>query len=510
MSLTKRQIMEIARFDWKRRTGLDFDGRRYGSVTGGKAKRLTDAWSPCHGSDVFKGKERPTRKTLRYNYIVARTTNGRSGAPEPQPVDVDVLHVAVRLDRAYRQVVKDVGRWHIRSGRLELRDIDYHGIGGWIVEWQDEDWKCRAAGDGPRIGKPLDDGWCNGGKWKFNTGLTFPWHETVNPKALKGTRYEWCQYGDDTPCKAGLVDWLMMYRAEPKIELLAKAGMYALICPVGLKALKDRRIRDWCMAHREEIARGERYRRHEAADILYAARHGGTIAAARKRREFVTDARRYVGGGPWRIDYDRLRKAIGRWHVGIDEFSRYLEYAHDCGLDLRNEGTLYPPTKGGREVFMARLEKLESRAARVRRARERKEREAEERRIAEVMKTRLPELEAFQRSFERTAELTGCGYTIRLAKSQEELLAEGRRMGNCVGCGTYGRGIVEGDTLIVMLGLGGRSHCDIEIERKTWTVRQCYLKGNKRAPEEMHELARRIAACCKAEWKRMKRRRRAA
>ena len=75
-------------------------------------------------------------------------------------------------------------------------------------------------------------------------------------------------------------------------------------------------------------------------------------------------------------------------------------------------------------------------------------------------------------------------------------------MGNCVGNGTYGRGIVEGDRLIVMLGLGGKSYCDIEIDRRNWRVRQCYLKGNTTPPEEVRELAARIAAFLKDEHRR--------
>ena len=61
----------------------------------------------------------------------------RRGKARP---DVTVVHVAVRLNGAYQPVVKDVGRWHIKTGHLELRDIDFHGLGGWIVEWDKEDW----------------------------------------------------------------------------------------------------------------------------------------------------------------------------------------------------------------------------------------------------------------------------------------------------------------------------------------------------------------------------------
>ena len=83
-------------------------------------------------------------------------------------------------------------------------------------------------------------------------------------------------------------------------------------------------------------------------------------------------------------------------------------------------------------------------------------------------------------------------------------------MGNCVGCGLYGKGIVEGDRLIVMLkkpnGKGFESFCDIEIDRKTWVVKQCYLKKNEQAPEEVRELARKIAHWLKAVHKRHQKR----
>ena len=525
MSLHKWQIEEIAAFDWKKRAVHDFDGRRYGSVTGRRAPHFTEAWCPCHGSDLYNGKKRPTRKTLRYNYIVVGNGSRTlaevfaDGAAEKPPewgkLEVTVVHVAVRLNSAYRQVVKDVGRWHIKTGKLELRDIDYHGLGGWIVDWQKEDWAGGGkrgskgkAETGPLIGKPLDSGWWNGGKWKFNMGLSFPWHEVINLDALKGTRYEYCQYADDTPCKAGLVDWLIMYRQEPKIELLAKMGLYTLICPAGIKALKDKRIRDWIIAHREEVAGN-----HDATDIIYAARHNVTLKYAEKRQRLIGDIRwrmRYWNDRvKVKLDYDRLMKTLPKWHVRTEEYLRYLEYAIKCGLDLRNDGTAYPPTKGGREAFMARLEELEAECARLEEIRERAERKrrkadekAEREWIAKTMKVRFEEIEAFQKSLKRTDILKGCGYTLVLAKTQEELLAEGRKMHNCVGCGTYGQAIVKGDSLIVMLKNRSESFCDIEIDRRSWKVKQCYLKHNELAPKEVQELAKRLAAWFKEEHQR--------
>lgn len=455
MSLTRKQVAEIVRFD--------------------AAHRPSGRWLP-------------TRRTLRYNYIVPdRTKDARRR-------DVTVVHVAVRLDGARRPVVKDVGRWDIKTGRLTLRDMDYHGLGGWIVGW-------RAS-----------EGWCDGGAFRFGDGLTFPWQATVNPEALKGTRYAYCRYSDEARCKAGLVGWLMLYRQEPKVELLARAGLHSLICPAGIAALKSRRIRDWVTAHAAEIAG----RWCKARDVLYAARHGLTINEAVKRFELAATVRRWlaVDWAKPRLDFERIAKALPKWGVDAAEYARYLNHAHAAGRDFRNEGTLYPPTAGGRAAFMARLEALERAEARRRLAearrlnRERRTREAAERkRLAETMKVRAAELEAFQRSLDHVRTLKGCGYVLVLAKTQKELLAEGNRMHNCVGCGTYGEGIVAGDLLIVMLrDADGKSFCDIEISRSSWTVRQCYLKRNERAPQDVLTLADRIAAALKAEHARHRRR----
>lgn len=443
MSLTCKQIDEIVRFDAARR--------------------------PCG--------RRPIRSTLRYNYIVPdRTRDARRR-------DVTVVHVAVRLDAAYRPVVKDVGRWNVRTRRLELRDICYRAIAGWVVDWG------------------ADGKWQDGGAWTCGDGLSFPWHETVNPDALKGTRYAFCQYDDKTHGKAGLVGWLILYRQEPRVELLAKAGLCRLVCPAGLAALKDRRVREWVTAHRDELASV----RCKVRDVLFAARRGLTLSAAAAHFRIVENVRHWLEGdcARLRLDWARLAKALPKWGVGEAEYARYLNHARAAGLDLRNEGTLYPPTAGGRAAFMARLEALEAAEARKRRA----QAAARRKRRAEMMEVRAAELEAFQRSLDRVRTLKGCGYVLVLAKTQKELLAEGKRMHNCVGCGTYGEGIVAGDLLIVMLrDADGKSFCDIEISRRSWTVRQCYLKRNERAPQDVRTLADRIAAALKAEHARHRRR----
>ena len=110
------------------------------------------------------------------------------------------------------------------------------------------------------------------------------------------------------------------------------------------------------------------------------------------------------------------------------------------------------------------------------------------------MAARLPEIASFQASLERTKLFDlGKGVKAVLVKSQKELLAEGKRMHNCVGMGHYGEGIVRGDTLILMFRVGGKSFCDAEIDRRTWKVRQCYFAHNHPATPEYQAAAKAIA-----------------
>ena len=524
MSLTKKQVAEIVAFDSMCRYGGEYDGRRYGSITGPKAPRMTEDWTPCYGvnpQDERNGikRKKVCRKTLRYNYIVpAKTRNAKTR-------DVTVLHVAVRLDQYYVPVVKAVARFHTATGITEMGDMDYKGIAGWCVQWSSADYRGKkptGRAPAPRLAKSgawwvLKDG-KTPEKWHYGRGYHFPYHETINVAALQETRFKYCQYADVDTGLTGLVDWLMLYREEPKVEHLAKAGWYGLITPTGIKALKDRKVFDWMRKHTKEASKELRVQY-----LVWAARHGKSLKTAVNffnfKRLFTHNLwaidhaieRRWHEEHPdeprprknrLRIDWWRLYSTWSKWKIDVTEYINYLQAAVEAGLDWRNEGTLYPPTKGGRDAFMERYERLEAQVATEESKRAIRKAKAERKRLKALFAERMPEIEMFQKSLERVKTLKGCGYKIILAKTQEELLAEGNKMNNCVGNGVYGRGILEGDTLIVMLkNPAGRSLCDIEIERKAWRVRQCYLKGNQLPPDEVRKLAKRIAAELKKIYK---------
>lgn len=520
--LNSQQLREVIAFDRRARGLQQYDGRRYGTSSKRalaycKGHVLEDGMPLC---EVFKNSEQisywngangtrmkdcaPTRKTLRYNYIVRGKWTKDSRKRE-----VRVFHVAVRLNREFCPVVKVVATYDPRTNKVQFRDMGYHQLGGWIVYWDRKDYENKSirawicpSGLGDWFDHPC----------KWGDGLKFPWHETVNPSALEGTRYQWCQYRDGLG--TGLCDWLQLYREEPHIENLAKMGLYDFITPFATKALKDKRVFRWVLEHADELKK-----RCSVKAAVWAAKNGKTLADGNRHFELVESMKHAFGwhGRPdgIRFDYERVAKLLKKWHVHVEDYGRYLCECERAGLDLRNEGTLYPPTKGGRDAFVARTEALEREGDRIERNARRREarlhakeeRERQER-LANLAKERAPEIEAFQKSLDRTKTLRGCGYKLVLAKTQAELLKEGKRMHNCVGCGTYGEGIVLGNTLILtMQGRDEKARFCVEIDRKSWKVRQCYGRHNSAASDEVRDLAVRVADELKNVFRSMKKRR---
>ena len=491
--LTRELIRKVVAFDRAKRCGGEYDGRRMGSRTGKDVPSYTEAWAPVEHPGTEGGKP-PTRKTLRYNVIVrapsCRGPNARKRNLRTR--EVAVVHVAVRLNRAYTPVVKEVSRIDLATGEIVWGDMKYCQVGGWVVEWDRSDWDGKTRRDwihAPRSAFEFVHRYRTGG------ALTFPWHETVNPEDLKGTRYEYCQW----PGRHGLVDWLMLYRAEPKIETLAKMGLAWLCTPAAAKALRDPSVRRYLTDHAEELRREGKRGGCGVREFVWAAKRNATIRAAELHFELVEEFRIHNVVRGLRIDYERVRKMLPKWGAEVREYARYLSYAARAGLDMRCEGVLYPPVGRGETAFHARLESLETKAERREREARRKKEEARRREIADLMAARLPEIRAFQESLD-AARIVDLGKGVRavLAKSQEELVEEGKRMHNCVGMGHYGEGIVRGNTIIVMFRDGGRSVCDVEIDRRNWSVRQCYFRHNKPATEEYRNAASLVAAHLKS------------
>lgn len=469
-------------------------------------------------SDVADDKNKVSRKSLRYNYIVK--------GPEKNETEreLSMLHVAVKLAKDYTPRVKVIGLIRFKKGKafVTLGDVEYRFCAGWCVYWSKEDFSNRKNGDWD----VTLYGWEKKlYLYKFGTGTSFPWHDVINKDEILQTKYKYCGWSRNIG--VGLVDYLVLYNIDKRVEILVKHKLYTLVKKGGIALLKDRKMMDFVRQHADEIRSGH-YRFRE---ISYAAKSGTSIEDAQKHFEFVTDINRYLPRKTnyWsackkcltaRIDYARLRKLIPKWGITNSEYGRYVDLCLSLGEDDRCEGILYPPVRDGRKTFMSRLERLEyelnreeaekkrarRRAERKKLEQERAERRKEKEFVTKTLAVRMKELETFQNGADRVLDMSESGYTCVVAKTREELIKEGRRMNNCLGYATYGKGVVRGDTLILMFkDRNGKSYCDVEIDRSNWTVRQCYLKGNALPDDDIRTMAEKVAAEMKKVYKKNRR-----
>lgn len=156
----------------------------------------------------FDAQTRTNRRTRRFNYLVPARNGG-----------VKIFTVAVRRTKDERTEAKVIATHDPRRKRIFLRDVVFAGIPGWITVWD----KNVSAGT-------ID--------WTFDCGAAFPWEPVVNPEVLAETKYARCgwQVG-----KIGLADFLHLYEADSRVEYVAKARLWKLVTPGGIKRLGENR-----------------------------------------------------------------------------------------------------------------------------------------------------------------------------------------------------------------------------------------------------------------------------
>lgn len=429
---------------------------------------------------------RSSRHARRYNYI--RPAPPTDGSPLP---DAEVWQVAVRIRKDGTPCAKAVARFSPAKGRIMARDLYATFCMGWKVLWDEADERAAAN----RHGFVRAEGVYDWEDIAVGRGCGFMDAPDVNADALDGTRYRWCMWTKDNPW--GIADWLTLYRAEPKVELLAKMGLWRLCTKACADELRGAKARAYLLAHADELRRCQT----GAREFLWACRRNVPPIDGARHFETVRtiEVCLFSGCRPKRVDYDRVERMLPRWHATAVEYGRYLMFAKKCGLDLECEGVAYPPPdRPGRETFRERLERLEEEdAARVREEIALRKKDEARRRAAEAARVRetVKELERLDAALAASGEAyAGDGVTCSVATSRAQLRDEGRKMRNCVGNGRYWDETSRGESFILLFRRNGRPFVDAEVDRRTFRVRQCYAKGNSPAPDEVADAARRAAA----------------
>jgi hypothetical protein len=369
----------------------------------------------------------------------------------PDGDDMEIHTIACKYRRDGSVVAKEVVRASVDDPFQHVKDVACMAISGYVVDWSPE-----------KIGRPRD--WSYNGRWESEAyAPRCKWKiacEVVNPEALLDhPRFRYCSWswgcGD-------ILDYLKVFAKNPRIELLAKAGLgrFGSCSGFAKRLASDKRMARFLMENAEEVKEC-----CYGCDVIGKAyRDGSTLAEAdtriRNRRHF----RAY--GLPPEVD---ASKAMA-YKRGLSEYDycRYLQNCKRLGLDLLDTKNAFP------RRFKQRAQVIADQCAEL----DRKAR-------AELAKQQDQQIAATATRFARLERRTSAlRYTI--PRKTAELIREGKRMSNCLGNGHYAAKMARGETLIVFVRRAERPNAAfvaVEFSPDQKRVLQCYAAKNGRPPE---------------------------
>lgn len=341
------------------------------------------------------------------------------------------------------------------SGKAYVRDVFFNFYGGYQVSWGDGTYKSQNPG-GMVIGNYEFN------RWYLTVGGDFHCYQNdvLNPEFLDGTEFRYCAY-DGT---VALLDYLREYKANPKIELLAKfcTCRYAMKRNLVKAVEKDKGLARYLIANRQIWASHD----FSAEVIKSAYRYKTTLEyehdleQAKKRFRYADETGKRILALLKEMSDKTARQLLAYIvDVGTENYIDYMQAVIGLNLDL-SESKNYMP-----HDFMywhdLRIDEYESLAAKIDRRKRR-----------ELVKAFTAVSVAY-----KPLEYIGESYSVFIAKNPTELVREGSVLHHCVGKRGYDKKMSEGRTLIFFIRETEKPtvpYVTAEIEVKSGKLLQCY------------------------------------
>ena len=434
-----------------------------------------------------------------------------------RPLATGRLRLVLAATRSIGGEVRGVAEWLVGEPSWRINPtFDFWGLAGWLVKW-DQDPRRRKDVD-VRLGRI-------GGKDAI--APLWPWAPLANDAACLDTPWEWIARAARTVDEKHLPRYFASARIDPRTELLARAGMDpAWFRPNALRRLReDPELLRSVSQNAERIAAEELLPR----DLLYGRTRGWDFERTARHAEL---RRAWHGCPTYGVPLDAADRYLGRARhngchcaplavgrlVSRREYSEYCENAKLAGLDLSRREVAFPEdfdrafaeaerayelkrieNERARDPFpiTARLTAEERERIRQRIAEEQARRRAEQierKKLMRELPKRLRTAASFAASALRRLPLPD-GWRVRPIRTVAEFRAEGRRMHNCIGGGSYAEKMATGRAICFVLeGPDKETRHDLELALgPSPRVVQLYGVCNRPPLDVAREVALRIA-----------------
>ena len=291
------------------------------------------------------------------------------------------------------------------------------------------------------------------------------YYKVINADMLKDTQFKYCAYtqlaSDD------VIGYLNEYIEHPCVEYFGKLGIKP--SPVLVKkAEKDHSFRTWLYRNHSDLWK------YGPKVIVYAYEHNMSLDEAREECHKIDDLnRRAVRAVPeisgTKLDRQRVLDYIKSKGIDGRSYSDYLKALKKCKYDLTDTKNIYP--YDFYRMHDLRIAEYESVVA--------KEDAEKEKMLADNFEKRAQKAKQF--------EWEDGTYVAIIPSQIQELVAEGKALGHCVGRMGYDKKMADGKIVIVFIRTlldRAKPLVTIEYEYKTKKVLQAYGDNHRKPTDE--------------------------
>ncbi|MBR7177002.1 MAG: PcfJ domain-containing protein [Clostridia bacterium] len=374
----------------------------------------------------------------------------------------ELVKVTVAVKCKYSQwYCKQVAVHSVHGDNCLVKDMAFHYIAGHRVGWYEE-------------GLYFDKKWYEGCGWGWsdNPKAFDPYAPIVNMGLFK----KFPQYKYSMADGYGYVDiiqYLALYEKYPHMELIVKLGLRWYACSVQLLKLtaKDKKFCKWLAKNKEVIN----------SKLFYV----GTIIKAYKKNMPLEEVQKFEKAKKELVrdySYSRIKDVVGKEidrflkykldkNISVSNYADYIMACRNLGLDLTLDKNKYPHDFA--YWHDVRIDQYKTQKALM----EEKERQKLAQEFAVVVDKYMP-LQLIQ----------GDGFVCIIAKSQDELVNEGKALHHCVGSMNYNRRMLREESLIFFVRKADDVDtplATIEYSLEKKKVLQCYGSHNSTPNEDI-------------------------
>ncbi len=362
--------------------------------------------------------------------------------------------VAVKEHKG-RWLCKQVAVHTVKSDRCYIKDIVFYYMGGYVVGWHDEQvYKNRK--------------WFETGEWDWHLDHLFdPDAPIVNRElALKLPEYQYSAVNLYTGSK--IIQYLRNYLQYPQVEYFSKLGLSQFVFSKQLlkKSSKDKKFRKWLASNSEILSSRLFYvatlikSYKTGINPIYTQAYDQTKKQLPNHRHCKRITELFNG------DLESFYRYIAKQDTNLHTYADYLDACIYLGLDLTEEKHRIPHDfKRWHDI---RTDEENTQRA-LKDAEERKKLCAKFNGVAE----KYSALQHNKRS----------AFISVIARSPDELIAEGKSLHHCVGGYGYAQRFVREESLIFFIRSRAKPDVPfvtVEYSLQEHKIMQCY--GNRDKP----------------------------